>query len=161
MTEEIGVKIAELINDAHLLIPSEPVPDLPSSPYTIGASEWHDFEHKIWKIGEDIRQLFTKQTVLRSDIHLQAAILDICIARNAKRGRQSFVSLLGYKSCIRHAPILVSEIDDPSVEGHIIDSLLKMGASQYINEVRPFVKHETTWIRKKAITYCERFGIAE
>ena len=77
-------------------IPNEILPDLPFMELAPDVHDWYMFEHEIWEIGEEIRQLifYSKKVLTDSQI---ARIINICLDEKAKRGRQSFVMLLGKK----------------------------------------------------------------
>jgi hypothetical protein len=158
MTENLQTRIEQLVAKAEALIPSIPIPDLLPSELSSGQPDWHRFEHSVWRIGEDIRQLILTKKSLRKDASLQAAFVRICTNRNSKRGRQSFIMLLGYKCCQKHAPEIASQLNDSFVVGHVIDTLLKMHAKDFVQEIRPFVDHQVAWIRNKAKAYCKRYG---
>lgn len=146
--------ILDKIAQADQLIPKERIPNL-----TKGNSDWHawhDFEHTVWNLGEEVRQIMKQYQALRKDEHLQQLVLDIVLNRNAKRGRQSFIMLLGYTFCAKYAPKLISQLDDEFVNGHIIYTLLRMRADGFVELVKPFTTHKKTWIRNYAIRYCDR-----
>ena len=150
----------ELIAQAEAAIPSELLPDLPPGLYTSGAPELYPWEHQIWRHGEAVRQILSQKKSLRKDSELQDAFVRVACNRNAKRGRQSFVMLLGYTCCVRRAPEIVGQLGDPCVAGHVIDTLLKMRCPDYVAEVQPFTSDTIAWIRNKAKTYVERYGNA-
>ena len=91
-------KAEKLISLAETLIPKILEPDLP--PAKISGKDisqnpaWHDFEHKIWSTGEELRALIQINPILRKDVKLFQRIFIIAKNRNAKRGRQSFIILL-------------------------------------------------------------------
>ncbi|CAB1077111.1 hypothetical protein D1AOALGA4SA_4904, partial [Olavius algarvensis Delta 1 endosymbiont] len=155
--EDTRKQIVDLIAQAEEAIPPEQMADLPPGPYLSGAPEWHAYEHTVWQCGESIRQLLAKKSSLRRDLDLQDSFLRIVCNVKAKRGRQSFVMLLGYTSCAHLAPELVGQLSDPFVTGHVIDTLLKMRCADYVTQVQPFAGHNTAWVRKKAITYVDRY----
>jgi hypothetical protein len=156
--EDTREQIIDLITQAEKAIPPEQVEDLPPAPYSSGAPEWHAYEHTVWQCGETIRQLLSKKTSLRRNSDLQDGFMRVACNAKAKRGRQSFVMLLGYTSFAHRAPELIGQLTDPCVTGHVIDTLLKMRCDDYVTRVQPFTAHITAWIRKKAITYVERYG---
>ncbi len=156
--EDIREQIVDLITQAEEAIPPEQVADLPPVPYSSGAPEWHAYEHTVWQCGEAIRQLLTKKISLRRNADLQDGFMRVACNAKAKRGRQSFVMLLGYTTCAHRAPELVGQLTDPCVTGHVIDTLLKMRCADYVTQVQPFASHKMAWIRKKATTYVERYG---
>jgi len=115
--------------------------------------QWHQFEHSLWSIGEQIRQAINSQPKLRSDRALYSEILKIVQSRNALRGRQSFVLLFAYRTCISWAHDLASLIPDSDIDGQIISALYKMRASGFSAIVAPFLSSSATWIRKEARRY--------
>lgn len=126
------------------LPPTNGSPDVP---------QWHQFEHSIWSIGEQIRHAINSQPRLRSDRALYAEILSIVQHRNGMRGRQSFVLLFAYRPCIAWANDLASLIPDPDIDGQIISALYKMRASGLSATVAPFLSSSDPWIRKEARRY--------
>ena len=158
MMNDTRIKIVELLTKAEATIPRELMSDLPHGKYTSGAPEWYSFEHSIWAIGEDIRQLLLKSQSLRKDVEIQRSILRIATDPKAKRGRQSFIMLLGYVTCAHFAPQMADQLLDPQVCGHAIDTLTKMKCADYADAIEPFTRDETTWIRTKAKQYMERYG---
>lgn len=150
-------QVLDILSKAESLIPGALVPDLPPKDFP-GVPEYHDFEHDIWNCGEEIRPLLTKSPKLRSDADIQKKILSICLNKNAKRGRQSFIMLMGSTKFSQFAKDIVSQINDHSISGHVIDTLIKMRAKGYSKEVLPFLENETAWIRNKAKQYCEKYN---
>lgn len=149
-------KIIDLITMAKDLTPDilekdlNPIDGFPDVP------NWHHYEHKIWAIGEQIRQIIYSEKSLKKDKELNNLIIEFCLNKNSKRGRQPFVLLLGYKHLSEYAPKLISLINDEYVNGHVIDTIYKMQAKGYEKEIRPFATHKITWIRKTAIKYLEK-----
>lgn len=139
-------------------IPSTEQPDLPPGELTQGAPEWYPFEYSIWQLGDRIRGALDQAPALRGDPELCGLFLQVARDRRAKRGRQPFVMLFGYRRCAPFAERLVSEIDDWQVTGHVIDSLLKMSAPGFAALVSPHQASKFAWIRKKANTYYDRYG---
>jgi len=151
-------QILALIEKAEKAIPSELKADLPPGQYTSGAPEWYDFEYQIWDYGEKIRQLLTENKSLRRDIELQRAFVRVACNSNAKRGRQSFVMLLGYVCCAQFAVDIASQLTDPCVDGHVIDTLTKMRCSDFVEDIKPFTTDKTAWVRKAAKQYIQKYG---
>jgi hypothetical protein len=147
----------ELVQTAEALLPGETLPDLPPAQFTSGEPDWYRFEHEIWRIGEQIRQLLNRNPRLRGDRKLLNAFLRIALDRRAKRGRQSFILLFAYKPCASFAGALIGETDDPGVCGHVIEAMLKMRAPGYVDRIAPFCDHRHAWIRNKAKQYCARY----
>jgi hypothetical protein len=155
---EARQRILEKITEAKELIPQKELPTLPRSKELLGAPEWYDFELEIWDLGEEIRQIMVQYPKLREDKQLAEQILEIAIDRRAKRGRQSFILLLEYKVYSEYAPRLIAQLDDPAVDGHVISTVLKMRAPQFVDEIEPFTNHKMTWIRNYAKKYVERYS---
>ena len=147
-----------LLDQANELIPATIEKDLAPMDIAPGVPQWHDYEHQLWKIGEDIRQILNSHTPLRRDKELLDRFLSIALNRNAKRGRQSFIMLLWYKHCAEYAGLLAAQLDDRSVKGHIIEGLNKMKAGQFTDLVAPFTQDKTTWIRNQAKKYMQTYG---
>ncbi|MBN7811805.1 hypothetical protein J0A68_12680 [Algoriphagus sp. H41] len=154
--EQAKLKILELFNETEKLIPKDNVPNLDPIDGFPDISQWHSFENDIWKKGETIRQLLKEHKTLSHDKNIIENILSICLNRNAKRGRQSFIMLLWSKNYAEYADKLVSQIDDKFVYGHIIEGLNKMKSPYYLKQVRPFCSDKTTWIRKQAKKYIDQ-----
>ena len=155
---EIKQKIVEMVQEAETLIPAVMEPDLP--PQLMGGKELlpgiparHEYESMVWDLGEKIRQLIKSCPALQNDEELYSKFLPICLNRNAKRGRQSFIMLFGYKRFTIYAKDLATQIDDTFVEGHIIDVILKMKAPGYENMMEHYVNHKNTWMRNTAKMY--------
>ncbi|MEW7290514.1 hypothetical protein [Aquimarina sp. 2304DJ70-9] len=155
MEKEVIIK---LINKANTLTPEKleknlnPIEGFPDVP------DWHKYESDIWAIGEEIRQILYSKKILRKDKEINDLIIEFCLNKNSKRGRQSFVLLLGYKHLSEYAPKLIQMINDKSINGQIIYTLYKMQTKGYEKEIEPFTKDKITWIRKIAIKYVEKYG---
>ena len=151
-------EIIKLINKANTLTPEKlekklnPIKGFPNVP------DWHEYERDIWTIGEEIRQIINSKKTLRKDQEINDLIMEFCLNKNSKRGRQPFVLLMGYKNLSEYAPKLIRMINDKSISGQIIDTLYKMQAKGYEKEIEPFTRNKTTWIRKIAIKYIEKYG---
>ena len=155
---EIKQRILKMIYEAEALIPAVMEPDLP--PQLVGGKELlpgiparHEYESRVWELGEKIRQLIKECPALQQDEELYFKFLSICLNRNAKRGRQSFIMLFGYKRFIKYAKDLIAQVDDTFVEGHIIDTIQKMKAPGYENTMEQYVNHKNTWMRNTAKKY--------
>ncbi|WP_299438312.1 hypothetical protein [uncultured Aquimarina sp.] len=151
-------KILELIKKAESLTPKkvemdlEPIDGFPDVP------NWHKYESDIWRIGEEIRQIIITKKTLRKDEEINDLIIKFCLNKNSKRGRQSFILLLGYKHLSKYASQLINMINDKFVNGQIIDTVYKMQAVGFEKEIRPFLTDKHIWIRKLAIKYIEKYG---
>ena len=155
---EAKEKILFFIDEAENLVPKDIEPDLPYSKILKGIPEWHKYENEIWKLGEEIRQLLNEHKELYKDKDLFDRIISICLNRNSKRGRQSFIMLLWNKSNAHYAERLIKELDDKFVYGHIIEGLNKMEVSGYSDIVKPFCLDKNTWIRNQSKKYVQHYG---
>ena len=155
---EVRERVLSLLASAELLIPARGVPDLAPMADHPDVPEWHDFEWKVWEFGEQIRRLLAQHPALRKDQGLQEAFVRISTDGKAKRGRQSFVMLLGFKCCQVHSATLATQIADPTVTGHVILTLTKMRADGFADIVRPYVDSNITWIRNEAKRYMARYN---
>ena len=145
-----------LLTSAEALIPKENLPDLPFMDLVPDVHDWYKFESELWGVGENIRQflLENKNKLNRSQIE---RIVEICLDKRAKRGRQSFVMLLGKKMFRDYAEQIVTLLNDVDVDGHVIDTLYKMGATEYTDLIEPFLTHNRTWIRNEAKRYIQKY----
>ena len=149
--------VLALIKNASSIIPAEAIEDLPPKEFK-DVPQWHKFEYEIWDLGEKVKQLLVRDPLLRKDQDIEKGILDVAMNSKAKRGRQSFVLLLGSVKHAHLAKNIVTTLFDENVNGHVIDALLKMRAGNYVEKVKPFTSSDVTWIRNKAKKYCERYG---
>src|SRR5437868_6114333 len=99
--EQAKQKILDIVSEAKKLTPSLLESNLPD--FEKGIPAWHDYEHKIWQLGERIRQILLQNKKLRKDSDIQRGILSICVNKNSKRGRQSFIMLLGNVNCAAYS----------------------------------------------------------
>ena len=150
---EVLQKAEKLIEQAEKLIPKTLEPDLPATKLIPNVPEWYGFEYKIWKLGDDLRLLIKANPTLQKEDEIFQRILKVCTNRNAKRGRQSFIMLLGAKRFSIFATDLITQIDDENVDGHVISTIQKMHAAGFENQVKPFIEHEHAWIRNAAKKY--------
>lgn len=155
--KEFDSAINSLLENAEQKIPEEDLPALPPMELCSDVPDWYDFESELWEIGENMRQIICSE---RKDLNHEQAerVCLICLNRNAKRGRQSFVMLLGKKRFNEYADRLADLLSDDDVNGHVLDSIYKMGAPQYCKEAEPFLTSEHAWIRKTAKRYIEKYS---
>ena len=154
--DEFDARIDYMLLSAERLIPCENLPDLPYMETAPTVHDWYDFEHMLWSKGEDIRQLMLSE---RKNLNAEQAdrVCKICSDAKAKRGRQSFVMLLGKKRFLPYADRMAVLLPDDDIDGHIISTLYKMGASQYTEQIKPYMTHTTTWIRNEAKRYIQKY----
>lgn len=142
------------------LAPDQFLADLPSPELLAGAPAWYPFELQAWQIGESIRQVLARNRKLRADPGVQSMLLRVIHQRNLRRGRQSFVFGLGYKCAQPHAPHIVAFLKDPDIQGQVLDSLIKMRASGFTDQVTPLLEARYMWIRALARKYLRMLGTA-
>lgn len=153
---EFDKEIDCLLSRAEETIPNEVLPDLPFTKDFPNIPQWHDFEHKLWAIGEEIRQVSVASKKAFNK-HQIDRIVHICLDKKAKRGRQSFLMLMGKTKYCDCANVLVPLLSDDDVNGHVIDTLYKMRAKDYVALITPFLNHQQTWIRNAAKKYVRKF----
>ena len=160
MKSDIGEaknSIKDLITKAESFIPEDLVQNLSPNKFNPDVPDWHDFEHNIWSIGEEIRLLFIRFPSLKKDKDLYNQLIMIAVNRKAKRGRQSFIDLFGRKFCNNYSKEIGSQIDDPFVSGQVILALRKMGANDFTAQVEPFLNSEYAWIKNAAKKYLLKY----
>jgi len=153
-------EVDQLLSEAESYIPHELLADLPYMKTFPDVHEWHNFEGRIWNTGEKIRQLIFRSKTSFDQGQIDR-ILDICLDKRAKRGRQSFVMLLGKVRYREQAHALIPLLEDEDVNGHVIDTLYKMRANGYVSLITPFLTHKQTWIRNAAKKYIHKFKVAD
>ena len=146
----------DLIRKVEEKIPETNLPDLPYMKEAPDVHDWYMFEHEIWAIGEEIRQLTVKYKIKFSDEQIDI-IINICLDERVKRGRQSFVMLLNKKAYSKHSKRIISLLEDDDVDGHVIYTIYRMQAGEYVEEIKPFVNHKRTWIRNEAKRYIQKY----
>ena len=151
-------QLNSLLLSAEKLIPEETLPNLPHMKLAPTVHDWYDFEHELWETGENIRQLILAE---KKDLNTEQAerVCKICENAKAKRGRQSFVMLLGKKRFLPYADRIARILPDDDINGHIISTLYKMGTSQYVDRIKPYADHRITWIKNEAKRYIQKYGI--
>ena len=147
----------KLLSEAESLIPNKALPDLPFLTEAPDVHDYYRFELDLWDKGEEIRQLIfdNKKKANRDQIK---RICDICTNPFAGRGRQSFVMLLGKKCYAEYAPIIAPFLSDDDIDGHVVDTLYKMGTPDYVAQIQPLTKHNCTWIRNIAKKYVNKYS---
>jgi len=153
MKSHVRNTIEALLAQAKALVPRSTPPRLPPMDGFPDVPQWHDFEHSLWSLGEQIRHAINSQPKLRGDRQLYTEFLAIVRDRSAMRGRQSFVLLFAYRPCVAWAPDLASLLPDPDIDGQVILSLYKMRAPGFSTVVAPFLSSSTEWIRRESRRY--------
>ena len=149
-------ELNNFLTRAEALVPKENLPDLPYMDLAPDVHDWYDFEHKLWEIGEEIRQFLSENKNKLNEKQIER-IVSICLDKKAKRGRQSFVMLLGKKVYSSYADKIVTVLNDDDIDGQVIDTLYKMGAKEYVERIEPFLTHNRTWIRNEAKRYVQKY----
>lgn len=151
--------ILTILDEVDLLTPLEFPEDLPTKKELLGNFAWYDFEIKVWELGENIRYLFLQNPKLKKDKDIINKILKVIKTTNLRRGRQSFVLLLGFVGAKSFAPEIALFVDDKDINGHVLDTLLKMKAKGYADKIKSLINSDVTWIRNLAKKYCELYPI--
>ena len=154
--ESFDNHIEILLTKAENLIPNEELPELPYMDVASEVHEWYQFEYQLWNVGEKIRLLTAEHKKELNELQVKR-IIEICLDQKAKRGRQSFILLLGKKCYCTFADEIIDLIDDDDVGGHVIATIRKMQVGQYVDKVKPFLDHKQTWIRNEAKKYIQKF----
>lgn len=145
-----------LLKKAEEKIPDANLPDLPYMKEAPDVHEWYMFEHEIWNIGEEIRQLVVKHKKKFTQEQIER-IIDICLDKRAKRGRQSFIMLLNKKAYSEYSERIIALFEDDDVDGHVIYTVYRMQAGQYVELIKPFLNHKRTWIKNEAKKYIQKY----
>jgi hypothetical protein len=144
-----------LCDRALRLAPMELLAALPASKELLGAPEWYPFESQAWPLGEHIRLAFAKYRTLRTRSAF-SRVVEVCLDRTLRRGRQSFVMALEFPQAREFASALLPLLSDSDVDGQVVGTLLKMRAYGYANQVQPLLQADKAWIRRLARRYIER-----
>ena len=150
-------QLNKILSEAESLIPNEALPDLPFMPEAPDVHDYYRFELDLWDKGEEIRQLIFNSKKKPNQDQFKR-ICYICINPYAKRGRRSFVMLLGKKCYAKYAPVIAPFLSDDDIDGHVVDTLYKMGTSDYVSQIQPFTKHKRAWIRNIAKKYINKYS---
>lgn len=125
-----------------------------------GAPEWYSFEHEAWAIGEEIRQWLSANLKLKEEKRIKEGIFTVIQNQNLRRGRESFVMLLGYKNAADMAERVAVYLDDDDISGHALDTLHKMKIYGYKEKASTLLTSEKTWVRNVAKKYIQK-AVAE
>ena len=150
-------QLNKMLSEAESLIPNEKLPNLPFMPEAPDVHDYYHFELDLWDKGEEIRRLILDCKKKPNQDQIKR-ICDICINPFAGRGRQSFVMLLGKKCYAEYATVIAPFLSDDDIDGHVVDTLYKMGTPDYVAQIQPFTKHNRTWIRNIAKKYINKYS---
>ena len=114
---------------------------------------WYVYESLIWEVGEKIRQILKQHKRLRRSSRLFSEVEQVSRKTTFSKGRESFVMLLGQYGGLERVPVLRELLKDFEVKGHAVYALRLLGAEEAIEDVRPFLKSERTWVRNEAKKY--------
>jgi len=131
-------EIDTLLSKAIKLIPPKKPPELPKDRY--GTPRWHEYEHDMWRIGENVRQILLSDKKAELSEEQIEKVVFIINNPPANRGRQSFIWLLGKRKYAHFAPRIIGQIYDDNISLHIFDTIYKMRAIGYDKEVSEFEK---------------------
>lgn len=158
-------RVMDICRDALALAPDTYPPDLPpqKGPLAPGrampeVSDWYRFEHQTWPMGEEVRQTFQKWPRLKRDPAATESVMEVVECAALRRGRQSFVMALGFTAAAHLAPRVARFLNDPDIDGQVIDTLLRMKASGFSEDVKPSLTAQHTWIRNLAKKYVSRYS---
>ncbi len=149
--------LEELCNRALDSAPESVSPDLRNDS-SLGVPAWYDFESAAWAAGEQVRQAFSQHRTWKKDAALRDRVLEVAVHRQLRRGRQAWIMALGFVDARDLAPALAPHLSDPDVEGQVVDTLTKMRAGGFSQQVWPLTSHKQAWIRKLARRYLKRYA---
>jgi hypothetical protein len=72
---------------------------------------------------------------LKKRENMLAKVAEVATCRNLRRGRHSFIMAVGFVSARHYSERLVAFLNDPDVDGQVLDTLIKMKAPSYTREV--------------------------
>jgi hypothetical protein len=153
-------ELLQLCQRAIEMAPRDFPDDLPTTAGLAGAPAWYPFETRAWDLGERVRQMLVATPKLRQDSQVQDALLYVVECRNLRRGRQPFVTNLGYAAAAPLAARLVPYLRDRDIDGQVVGALIRMKVGGYSSEVALLVTARHAWVRNLAKKYIERFGAA-
>ena len=153
----VSKEVGRYINTALRCIPSEESEELPRMVYNL--PQWHSYEHNIWKYGERIRQILLENSKIQLLDSQIEKIIEIINNPLAKRGRQTFIWLLGKRKYAGLAPRIIDQIYDDDVSLHVFDTIYKMRALGYEKEILDFQERFKPLAaeRKKIVRYLVGF----
>ena len=153
----VSKKVGENINKALKYIPLEEVTELPETRFNL--PQWHSYEHSIWKLGEQIRQIILEDSKIKLSEGQIEKIIEIINNPLAKRGRQTFIWLLGKRKYAGLASRIIDQIYDEDVSLHVFDTIYKMRALGYEKEIMDFQESfkPLTLEKKKIARYLNGF----
>jgi hypothetical protein len=134
----------------------ELLPELPPSEKSLalGAAEWYPFEREAWPLGEHIRLAFVRNRKLRTRSAF-SKVIEVCLDRTLRRGRQSFVMALEFPQAREFASALLPLLSESDVDGQVLGTLLKMKAYGFSNQAAPLLHADQAWKRRFAHRYIE------
>ena len=147
--------VLQALDSARRLVPTKKLPTLSLSRIA-RQPEWHAVEQAAWEIGESVRQALMAAPRLRKSASIREALVSLTEQENLGRGRQAFFFSLSHVAAGSVADRVARHLDDPEVQGHALDALLKMKAYGYIQAVKPLLTSRQVWVRRLAKRYVEK-----
>ncbi|PRB07510.1 hypothetical protein [Microbacterium sp. MYb64] len=65
--------------------------------------------------------------------------------------------LLGTVKATSHSDRLAYMLDNWAVDGHVIGVLYRMRTGDYVEQIRPFLQSQSTWIRNEAKRHLAKY----
>jgi hypothetical protein len=65
---------------------------------------------------------------------------------------------LGFAAARRYADALASFLNDPDVDGQVLDTLIKMKAPGYARQASSLLHSDKVWIRRLAKKFVDRYS---
>jgi len=139
------------------MAPAEYPPDLAPLREQLDVPDWYPFEHEVWGIGESVRRAFVQNPRLKRKDNVLSKVAKVATWQNLRRGRQSFITALGFVAARTYADAIVPFLSDPDVHGQVVYTLIKMKAPGFGREVAPLTHSERTLVRNLAKKYVDRY----
>ena len=122
----------------------------------VGPNTSRQFEDVIWALGEGFRHVLKRSPKLRQHPTLFKHIGALCLDTNNRKGRESFMMLLGQYGGPNQVPMLVSLLADPEVEGHALLGLRSLKAPGGREAAKRLLSDGNAWKRTEAKKYLRK-----
>ncbi|KAF2080255.1 hypothetical protein [Flavobacterium sharifuzzamanii] len=117
---------------------------------------WYSFEHRIWRLGEDLRLLLKKKKGFKKSMLIQDTIIDILKNDKYGKGRQTFALLIGELKCDLMKDDIKMLLSDKDIYGHLIISLRKLKIKGFDEKMKSIINSEKGWIKSEAKKYLDK-----
>ncbi len=117
---------------------------------------WYSFEHKIWRLGEDLRLVLKKKKSLKKSTLIQNTIIEILKNDKYGKGRQTFALLIAELKCDLTKDDIKILLNDKDVYGHLIISLRKLKIKGFEEKMKIIINSEKGWIKAEAKKYLDK-----